>query len=385
MVETPLGSTLPRMAAATPLARYDVLFSMPWAGPLLDGSGATGGAETQILMIARRLAAGGLRVGILVLGDRARMPRWVDGVDVLARPHPPAVRGVGGLLHDLRTAWAILRTPAHTVVARAPGRDAAVVALAARLRGKRFVYSSANVVDFELGKIDRPWNVALFEWAVKTADEVVVQTSEQAELCRSRFGRDPVVIRSVAEAAPPRRGEAEAFLWIGRSAAYKRPDVYLDLAARVPEARFRMIAAGGTNGRPGLTDRLARASTELPNLEILDARPRSELGAVIERAVAVVNTSDFEGMPNVLLEGWARGVPALAFAHDPDGVVARHGLGEYAGGSRERLAELARELWASRSDQHEVAERCIAYVRREHDLEAVGAAWRSLLERVGAR
>jgi glycosyltransferase involved in cell wall biosynthesis len=364
---------------------YDVVFSMPWAGPLIEGSGATGGAETQILMVARALAARGQRVALLVLGDPATMPRQVDGVDVLARPHSPAVRWLGGLVHDVRTARAVLRTRARTFVTRVGGRDSAVVALCARLRRASFVYSSAHVLDFDLGHIDRRWNVWLFERAVRGASEVVVQTHEQAELCRRRFGRDPAVIRSVAERVPPRRGHPEAFLWIGRLASYKGPEVYVDLAARVPEARFRMIAVPVPGAEPELAKRVVRAGAELANLELLEPRPRADVGEVIERAVALVNTAESEGMPNVLLEAWGRGVPALVYAHDPDGVVAEHRLGDFADGSPERLAELARSRWAARSDQDEVGERCIAYVRHEHDVDAVGAAWESLLARVAAR
>jgi hypothetical protein len=167
-------------------------------------------------------------------------------------------------------------------------------------------------------------------------------------------------------------------------APYKRLDVFLDLAAAVPEARFQAIALQGSDDQPEIAARLARAREELPNLEVLEPRPRAELGPLIERAVAVVNTSEYEGMPNVFLEGWARGVPALAFSHDPDGVVARHGLGGFAGGSRERLVALAREQWAGRGNQREVAGRCIGYVHRYHDAEAVCAAWRTTIAAVGA-
>jgi glycosyltransferase involved in cell wall biosynthesis len=193
------------------------------------------------------------------------------------------------------------------------------------------------------------------------------------------LGRDPVVIRSIAEPAQPRSGTPDAFLWIGRLVPYKRLDVYLNLAADVPGARFQMIAAPGSGQEPELTARLERARQDLPNLEVLDARPRAELGPLVERAVAIVNTGEREGMPNVFLEGWSRGVPALAYSHDPDGLIERHGLGGYANGSREQLAEVARRMWDSRDDQREVAERCIAYVRQEHDVEAVCAAWQRML------
>jgi hypothetical protein len=93
-----------------------------------------------------------------------------------------------------------------------------------------------------------------------------------------------------------------------------------------------------------------------------------------------VNTGLYEGMPNVFLEGWARGVPALAHSHDPDGVILREGLGAFAAGSDERFAKLARELWGSRFDQTEVSARCRAYVAQEHAPEVVVARWEEGLE-----
>jgi glycosyltransferase involved in cell wall biosynthesis len=361
--------------SALPRRSYDVLFLMPWAGRTLDGSGPAGGAETQILAVARGLAGAGLRVAVLVLGDRSRLPPEVDGVHVIAQAPAPSIRGLGGLLHDLRTLRALLRSSARVVVTRNAGRSVAVAALGARLSRASFVYSSANVVDFDLRRLEPAYNVWPFERGVRAAAEVVVQTDEQARLCQARFSRDPVVIRSIAERAQPRIAAPEAFLWVGRMVHYKRLDVYLDLAAAVPEARFRMIAVPGGEDQPEIAARLARAHEELPNLEVLSPRPRAELGPLIEQAVAVVNTSEYEGMPNVFLEGWARGVPALAFSHDPDGVVASHGLGSFAAGSQERLASLAREQWATRGDQREVAARCIRYVQRHHDVDAVCGAW----------
>jgi hypothetical protein len=93
----------------------------------------------------------------------------------------------------------------------------------------------------------------------------------------------------------------------------------------------------------------------------------------------MVNTSDYEGMPNVFLEGWARGVPALALTHDPDGVIERERVGAFAHGSAERFAELARELWQRRGDQSEVAARCRAYIDREHSAGVVVGRWQRAL------
>jgi glycosyltransferase involved in cell wall biosynthesis len=332
-----------------------------------------------MVIVAKGLAARGMNVAMLVVGDGSRLPREVDGVRVLVQPRAPRVRGVAGIAHELSTFGALLRRPARVVVRMNASRDVATAALAARLTRRAFVYSSASPVDFDLGRVAPSFNVRLYELGVRTATEVVVQTLEQVAMCRSRFGREPVVIASIAERADPRAAEPEAFLWVGRLASYKRLDVYVELAAAVPEARFRAIAVPGPGEQSAAAKQLTDAARELPNLELLEARPRRELAPLIERAVAIVNTSEFEGMPNVFLDGWARGVPALAFSYDPDGVVAGHGLGAFAEGSSEKLAELARRQWASRNDQAEVASRCIEYVRRHHDVDTVCDAWREAL------
>ena len=361
---------------------YDVVFAATWAAPLVREQGATGGSETQMVLLARELAARGLRIGLLVVGDKATLPRRWRGVDVLAQPPGPRARGLAGLVNDAGTVSGLLRTPARVVLKQNAGRSVAAARLAARLRRAAFVFSSSSLMDFEYERHGRRYNVRLHDWAMRTADEIVVQSAEQAELCRRRYGRDPVIIRNIAEPAEPRTGTPDAFLWIGRTAPYKRLDVYLDLARALPDIPFQVVAVPARYATPELTARLERDARELPNLEVLAPRPRAELAELVARAVAIVNTSDFEGMPNVFLECWSQGVPAIAYAHDPDRLVSEHGLGAFADGSFDRLVEIVREYWAARDDQEELAARCLRYVRENCEAGVVCAAWKEVIARV---
>ena len=199
-------------------------------------------------------------------------------------------------------------------------------------------------------------------------------------MCQETFGRTPVLIRSIAGPTPPRTSDPEAFLWIGRLVWYKRPLAFVELA-RAPEAKFRMVgvpvryAEGGSE----LVAALEREAATVPNLELLAELPRRELLGLVERSAAIVNTADFEGMPNVFLEGWARGVPALALTHDPDGVITDFELGGFADGSPDRLAALARRFWQERGDQSAVAGRSREYIAARHSPEVVGGQWREAL------
>lgn len=369
--------------------RYDVVFYAPALAPLLatNDIGATGGAETQVFLIARALAAHGIQVCVCTFdAPGADIPSRVEGVDILLRA--PYVRG--GFRARVREAFSLVRDLAairsDVYVTRMAGFHVGLVALAARLRRGKFVFSTANVDDFRF----RDYSPALRDWllhrlGLALADAFVVQTEEQRQRCRKHLRRSATVIPSIVEPAEEPALRPETFLWIGRAAWYKDPLKYVELARALPEAAFAAVCAPGTGEDEDLTGELQRAAGLVPNLTILSPRPRRELLRLLDRAVAVVNTSVSEGMPNATLEGWARGIPALTLAHDPDGLILRHGLGEFADGSWDAFVEGAQRLWARRNDRAELRTRCRAYVRNVHDAQFITSMWLRVLSDAGWR
>jgi glycosyltransferase involved in cell wall biosynthesis len=368
--------------------RFDVAFYIPQIGPLVAADGAptpAGGAETQIFLLARALVRRGLDVCLIAFDlPEVEIPPSVEGVDVVVRP-PYRHRARLSRLHEAGSVLrAIVNVDSSVVVTRAAGPDIGLAAIAARLSGRRFVYSSANVSDFEFVRVSpKLSNRALFRLGTSLANELIVQTEEQRRLCEERLGRKAIVIRSIAEPAPRRLAPPEAFLWIGRLVWYKRPLAFIELARSVPDATFWMIGVPSEHAPEGeeLLAAVVQEASQTPNLHLCAPRPRAELLSLIERAVAIVNTADFEGMPNIFLEGWARGVPALSLSHDPDGVIEANSLGAFAHGSPLKFAELAHELWEKRRhDQADVAERCQRYLAANHSGDVIAARWQEALD-----
>jgi glycosyltransferase involved in cell wall biosynthesis len=363
-----------------PKPSYDVVFYQPTVTPLLGGGleSVAGGAETQIVLLAAGLARSGLRVCV-VAAPADNLPTSFQGFDIIARAPSQAARRVVGRAHEAAMIYASLRSvSARIVVARVAGAQIGLVASVAKVLRRRFVYSSANIFDFDFDALGfRRRDLALYRHGVRLADEIVVQTEEQARACWARFGRPSVLARSIAEPAT-RSGDPEALIWVGRLVAYKQPLAFVELARALPEARFRLVGVPGPDSG-SLVEDVRRAAADVPNLELLEPRPRADVLDLIGRSAAVVNTSTYEGMPNIFLEGWARGVPALALAHDPDDVITRHGLGAFAGGSREALAAAARRLWAER-DHPAAGEACRRYVAAHHAEAGVVSQWEPVLK-----
>jgi glycosyltransferase involved in cell wall biosynthesis len=195
------------------------------------------------------------------------------------------------------------------------------------------------------------------------------------------------MIKSLQPLAERQQQPPEAFMWVGRLVSYKRPLEYVALARALPEAKFWMIGVSLPHLDEDrlVAEKVILAAEKVPNLRLLAPRPHTEVGALLSRAVAAVNTSEFEGMPNVLLEAWSRGVPALVLKHDPGGVVATHGLGGFASGSLEKLVELARAQWLERNHRPQLAARCRNYIETHHSPDLIAEQWAHVIRDTSPR
>ena len=229
-------------------------FLAPYIGPLLAGTGSTGGGETQMLLLATELAARGRRVAVAAVAGEQPLPASFRGVDVVAIP-----RRRGGRLRSAASLTsALLRDlDAEVLVQRAAGPVTGLVAVAAKVRRRRFVYSSASVVDFDYGRLEGSrLMVAAFHLGLRLADTVVVQSEEQ----RALLGRPCEVVYSSrrARATPGRRTGRPA---LGRPLrALQAPA----RAARRGRGRARGAVPGGGRRRGRPTRTSARRSAAAP-------------------------------------------------------------------------------------------------------------------------
>lgn len=368
---------------------YDVAFYLPFMGSVIAGRRGlvpAGGAETQVFLLARMLAKRGFSVAVIVFDVPGGLPDQYDGVKVIIRKpyagslgqlRSPARKLIGMVRESLNVISTGMRTPANLIVQRTASVETGLIALGCRLASRRFAWSSASVSDFDFSRmVTRELDARIFRAGVSMADEVIVQTDEQVEMCHRSFGREATRILSFAEPAEEAPLDRGPLLWIGRIVDYKRPLEFLDIVEATPDIAYRMVAppnAGGTEEK--LSAELAERAARLANLELIEPRPRAEILELIATSTAVVSTSVFEGMPNIFLEGWARGVPAISLHFDPDGAIERHGLGLFAAGDPERLIEGARRIIADRDLRARLSSSCRSYVSSNHDPAVVTDQW----------
>jgi glycosyltransferase involved in cell wall biosynthesis len=264
-------------------------------------------------LLARGLAEGGYRVAHIVLEVKDPAPLPQVPISLVERAPMRTQSGVAAQALEGGRVWrALSRADADTYVFRSGWAVLGVAAVFCRLHYRSLIFSSANDLDFTFDFFDgRPVERRVYRFGVARANAVVVQHGGQAGLARQAFPRlrRIVEIPSFAEPAPLSRARPEAFLWTGRLDHFKQPLRYLDLAERLPEARFWLIPKFLGAEQSPLSEEVRRRVAQLPNVEMLELRPHPEAMRLLERAVAVVNTGPAEGMPNTFLEAWTRGIP----------------------------------------------------------------------------
>jgi glycosyltransferase involved in cell wall biosynthesis len=391
------GATLRKVAidvppppAAPARRKAHICFVAPYAWPVLSRDPniqVVGGAEVQQCILARLLAAEGHRVSMVTYDYGQPSPTLMDGVTVYKTFKPGDGVPVLRFVHPRLTAmWRVLRqVDADVYYQRSAAMWTAVVAEFARLRGKRSIYAGASDADFNVGgeQISYARDRWLFRRGVSRVDRVVVQNPVQLACLRKNHGRDGLLIPSCY--VPPqhaRRAAAanELVLWVGTVHDHKRPEILLELAARLPHRRFVVIggpSVGGERFKPGYFEAIRERAGTMPNVEFKGFLPLAQVEPWFDRARLLVNTSIYEGMPNTFMQAWARGVPTVATV-DVGAPVNTVFKDAEEGAAKVEALFADGDLWQRASDDS------LAYFQRNHSSTEVLARYSRLIEELTA-
>lgn len=338
-----------------------------------------GGEQVQHTLLAKALARRGHEVSMVVYDygqpDRARWDgvitykafRQQDGLPVLRFAHP---RWTG--------AWAALkRADADVYYASCAGMHLGLLAMFCRQEGRRFVFRVAHDSDCDPARLlVRYWrDRKLYEYGLRRAHGILAQSEQQQRALKRNYGLDSRVAEMLVDPPRPQSQRDIDVLWVNNIRDFKRPDVYLALARKLPQFRFHMVG-GPQPGHEAMFEKIAGEAKTIPNLIFHGRVPYHEVGALYARSRVFVNTSDSEGFPNSYLQAWVHATPVLAF-FDPDGLIAREGLGA-ASSSLDQMASQLRTLLADDAERTSIGARCVRYMQQRHGEERILAPYLEL-------
>lgn len=187
-----------------------------------------------------------------------------------------------------------------------------------------------------------------------------------------------------APAAEPERGR-RTLLAVGRLSRQKRPDLVLAALARV---RRRVDARLWWCGEGPLAGEARRTADALGLADAVDWLGFCDNPfALMRRADLLISASDFEGLPNALIEAQGLGLPAVATdcPHGPAEVIGDGVTGRLVPpGDAVALAAAALELLTDEGRRRAMGEAAVARARGLYDASRVVPRWQALLTEVAA-
>jgi len=345
-----------------------ILFLSSYAHLVLERSTTrvSGGAELQVALLARELAARGMETVILG-GDTGQTDGSViEGVRIRT----------GGKFHSGNPGEMLGAAPRVFSVIREERPDwvfllgwtawmAAVVAMRGVL-GYRAGFICG--LDSELTgdfRRENPLRGGLFEWGVAKCDLRYAMTEHQRELFKKRGWSCAMYRNLILPRAFPNAGVKEVdFLWVSRCQPVKRPHVFLDLVEALPESSFEMICP---REDVGLWESVAARAGKMANLRFVEKVPYHEIQRRYDAARVFVNTSEWEGWPNSFIQAGLGRTALLSLDVNPDGIFERFGLGVFAGGDFEKLQSAARGMMGDVEGLERMQAGCARFVAEMHD------------------
>ena len=326
-----------------------------------------GGAERAFVQIAIGLKSRGWDVNVISLRDAGalagRLREAGIPVQALRCGGPADFRAIGRLKHALlKNPPAVLLTFLHQ--ANIVGR------LAAKRAKVKNVICGVRVAD-------RRWSVRIPEALTKhLVTQYVAVSNSVARIHCDICGIAPqkmtaicngVDLQAIDAAVPVPRREIncsdndQVILCVGRLTQQKSP---LDVMEAFDKLRQldpvghqhrKLVFVGDGPLKPALQELIKKKQLE-NHVHLLGWR--SDIAAVMKAATVLVMASKWEGLPNVVLEAQAAGLPVVASAVDGCQEIIEDALTGrlFPAGDTAALASVLRELSGSGDDSHAAAE-----------------------------
>ncbi len=302
----------------------------------------SGGAELQVALLSRELAARGYSVCI-AYGSTAPCPAALhQGVECLA----------AGPFHTGKSADIPKAAPVvFNVIRNKKPQFVLVLGWTAWLF---LLWLWRPLLKFKLvficgldteadGSFARETGVRgrLFDFAMRRCDIIFAMSDKQQRMMEARGIRCSMYRNLILPRSAPSQFEKNIdLLWVARCQPIKRPLEFVRLAAALPDKRCIMIC-------PPEDKKLFRKvqidAKSVPNLQLIEFVPYHHVQEYYDRARIFVNTSISEGFANSFIQAGLGKTAILSLSVDCDGVLERFHAGEVANDNFDELVRFAAE------------------------------------------
>jgi len=215
----------------------------------------------------------------------------------------------------------------------------------------------------------------LFTWSLHKAGLVFTQNETDKNNLAETAGVSAITIPNGHRLTELKQARRDTILWVGRSAAVKRPDLFLQLADKMPDEKFTFICQRATGDKN--YDQLVTHAQAVKNLEFIERVPFGRVESYFARAKVFVNTSDSEGFANTFIQACKCATPILSLSVNPDGFLDKYKCGLCAEKTWEKFVSQCKML-TEPAKIKEFGQNGRRYVEEHHNVAKIVERYKKL-------
>ena len=266
---------------------------------------------------------------------------------------------------------------------RAPGSITGILAFFCKIKKKRFYYMVASSQDVDGSYINsNPFkNRILYKYGLKNATAIFVQTENFKKRLhdnykiQSHFIRDGI---NIPNSIKP-YSKKTYITFIGGIRPVKNPEIFIKLAHEFPNNEFILIG-GPLKNQNKYYSIIKKLAESEKNLIFTGHLEREQVHYYLSRSLLLINTSEREGLPNVVTEAWSYGVPVIGYKINPDNLLNGN-LGYYCKGNYKMLIKTIKNLIDDKNidKYNKISSDCVDYVNKNHNINNIATIINSFI------
>ena len=352
-----------------------------------------GGAELQVALLSKALALNGHEVVII---DPYSKESFVteEGINLINIPNwNKGIRGVRLFYNRIPVLWKILlEQNADFYYVRMREYLHLVPYLAARKTKGKFIIGIACDLDILgiLPKLKYEYefnffkfftvflaNDLVFNYLLKKSDYITPQHSGQKFNSNSVKGKIGIFPNIFDQSHLPviENPSRDYFIYVGSLTVLKGIKNLYQLVRSI-DKKYLIMIVGQPKGR--ISKKIYTQFNEFENVIVKGRLDHKETLRLIANAKALINTSNFEGFPNVFLEAWATGVPVISLKVNPGNIIDEYNLGLCCKGDLNKMKKCLELDETKNIDKNKL----ISYVSEFHDFNKAADRFFNLITTV---
>lgn len=234
----------------------------------------------------------------------------------------------------------------------------------------KFVFMFAHDNEAE-GKFQRNNKKCLFfNLLLRFTPLLVVQNQFQLDKIlqlHPRMGRKLLLMYNGFPYKSRREKISKSVLWVARCERWKRPELFIKLAEMNSDLHFTMICSHASDEE--YYNSIKKKAVAVNNLNFIEFVNFYDVDAYFEHAGIFINTSEYEGYPQVFIHAVMNSVPIVSLKVNPDDFITSFECGLVCNDDFKKLNSQINRLLDDRNLYRKLSNNSYEYYSSYHNLE----------------